>query len=129
MTHESLLLAILVSPHRPMISGSLTMHAVMRLTESGKTLVSASTMRTSSYLSGETPVARHSELKNSYSNVVMRSSNMTFWRKLMRTICESRLPRLPGLASCASAGLPTFATRSIGTRCCFERSTVLSSYA
>jgi len=48
VTHESDLLAILVSPHKPIISGSLTMHAVMRLTESGKTFVSASTMRTTS---------------------------------------------------------------------------------
>lgn len=40
----------------------------------------------------------------------------------MRMICESRLPRLPGLESLASWGLPTLATRTIGTRCCLEGS-------
>ena len=127
VTHESDLLAILVSPHSPMISGSCTMHDTIRDTESGKILVSASTMRTTSNRSGLTPVERHSELKNSYSNVVIRSSNMTFWRKLMSRTCESRLPRLPGFGSRCSVGLPTLATRIIGTRCCFDLSTVLSS--
>lgn len=46
VTHVSALFAILVSPQRPMISGSCTMHETMRETESGKTLVSASTQRT-----------------------------------------------------------------------------------
>lgn len=40
----------------------------------------------------------------------------------MRMICESRFPRLPGLESLASWELPTLATRTMGIRCCLERS-------
>ena len=47
-THEARLLAILVSPQRPMISGSLTMAEIMCDMLSGKILVSASTMSTTS---------------------------------------------------------------------------------
>ena len=57
----------------------------------------------------------------------MRSSNITFCRNAISTICESRFPRFPGFASFASSGFPTFATSTIGTRCCFDRSTVASS--
>ena len=129
MTQVSALFAIFVSPQSPIISGSWTIHEIMRETESGKTFVSASTLRTISNRSGETPVHLHIELKNSYSNADMRSSNMTFWRKPMRRTCESRLPRFPGFASRASAAFPTLATSIIGTRCCLLFSTVLSSYS
>jgi hypothetical protein len=42
------------------------MAAVILVSESGKTLVSASTQSMPTYWSGETPVHRQSELKNSY---------------------------------------------------------------
>jgi hypothetical protein len=45
-TQESRLLAILVSPQRPMISGSFTMAEIMCVKLSGNTFVSASTMST-----------------------------------------------------------------------------------
>jgi hypothetical protein len=48
VTQVSLLLAIFVSPHKPMISGSWTMHETILETESGKILVSASTINTTS---------------------------------------------------------------------------------
>ena len=105
------------------------MHEPIRLSESGKTFVSASTQSTSSYRSGLTPVTRQIELKNSYSKVVIRSSNITFCMNAMSTIWLSRLPRLPGFASPASSGLPHLATSTTGTFCCFDRSTVASSYA
>jgi hypothetical protein len=41
----------------------------------GNTFVSASTQSASSYRSGLTPLTRQTELKNSHSKVVMRSSN------------------------------------------------------
>lgn len=101
----------------------------MRVNESGNTFVSASTHSTNSYRSGLTPVTLHSELKNSYSNVVIRSSNMTFCKKAINTIWLSRFPRFPGFPSPASSGLPHFATSTMGTRCCLDRSVVASSYA
>jgi len=45
-THESRLLAILVSPQRPIISGSFTIAETMCVMLSGNTFVSASTMST-----------------------------------------------------------------------------------
>ena len=103
------------------------MAAAMRVSESGNTFVSASTMSTISYWSAVTPETRQIELKNSYSNCVMRSSKRTFCMNAMSITCESRLPRLPGFALSISKIVPHLATRIMGTRCCFERSTVWSS--
>ncbi len=66
------------------------------------------------------PVTFHRPLNISYSSSVMRSSNMTFWRKDMRMIWLSRLPRLPGLALTSSSGVPHLTTTIMGTRCCFS---------
>ena len=86
VTHVSPLFAIFVSPHKPMTSSSCTIAATILDIESGNTFVSASTHSTISYRSGDTPVHLQIELKNSYSKVVMRSSNITRWRKAMSTI-------------------------------------------
>lgn len=74
------------------------------------------TMRQTSNRSGVTPMRTWIFRKRSKSSGVMRSLYVTLEKKFMRMSCESRLPRLPGFFSEASAGIPHLTTTTVGTR-------------
>lgn len=116
VTQLSDLLLIRVSPQSPMICVSCFMTCTMRDRLSGYTFVSASTMSTISNMSGVALMRWRILLNMSNSREVIRSSNIIFDRKFIRTICESRFPRLPGFGAVASCGVPHLTTRIVGTQ-------------
>jgi len=73
-------------------------------------------MRQTSKKSGVTPMRLWTLRNRSKSSGHMRSLYVTRPKKFMRIICESRLPRLPGLASVASADVPHLTTTMMGVR-------------